>query len=84
MSAKQLTLPKVGPRFRGYDHSPRAHLYRTMELLGQCEDRALAAYEDEDNEEWEEAEQELDRCVEQAQRFYQMAIGPVVKGWWLA
>lgn len=82
MAPKQLRLPKCGGRRE--DNHPRAHLYRTMGLLAQVEDRALAAAEDEENEEWEAADKELYRCTEQSLTFYRTVVAPVCRAWWLA
>jgi hypothetical protein len=86
MASKQLRLPKCGGRRE--DKHPRAYLFRTMELLGQAEDRALAPLEDEGlvgtAQEWDTLYAEFDRAIDQARSFYQAAIAPLYRTWWLA
>ena len=86
MTAKQLRLPKCGDR--RYDNHPRAHLFATMHLLGQVEDRALDALEaaewddDVDDGEYLAREVEVDRAVDQSATFYAAVIAPVYRQWW--
>lgn len=89
MAAKQLVLPTCGKRRRWDDRHPRQHLFRTMSLLAQIEDRALAALEEYDyqagtDEEYDALCAENDRCVDQALNFYAVVIGPVYRAWWTA
>lgn len=94
MAAKQLVLPTCGKRRRRDDRHPRQHLFRTMSLLAEAEDHALAAletfdqwdYDDDDkaDAEYTARECDLDHCVDQAENFYAVVIGPLYRAWWTA